>query len=928
MENKFLTNYSETTFLDKLKESFEKCRSFSLSVSFIKKAGLILFEKIIEEALARGVKGRIITSTYQNFTDIASLKTFKNWMDIYPNFECHLDYQCFGESGFHSKGYIFEYDDSTEFLVGSTNITRFALLKNVEWNVSISSTIKNGAINEAIIEYDDLWNKTLQLTNELIKKYQTLLDYAIEKWDMDYVDPISDVIRPNTMQRNALKELRRYRDMGVNKALVVSATGSGKTYLAAFDAKNYDAKRVLFVVHRDKILVDAKETFMKVFGSERTYGLYVGKNKDLDCDFIFASNIMLSQHLNDFDPNEFDYIIMDECHHAAASSYRAIMNYFKPGFLLGITATPERMDNQDVFEMFDRNVPYELRLKDAIINDLVVPFHYYGIRDKLADYSFKDNSKIAKEIAKVENIDFISKEIKKHHPAGKLKALAFCTNIAHCQLMADEFNDAGFNAVALTGKNDLGQRIKAFNDLQDDNNPLEIICAIDVLNEGVDIPQVNMVLFLRPTESSTIFLQQLGRGLRKYEGKQYVTILDFIGNNYDRSIQIAMALGSLGDSTIIEKPYLKALVRTDFKALNIPGVVIKIDELSKEEIIFNLDTKNFNEKSRLQKDYENFKNYLKTEKFPSHMDYLNNDCAPDLMRFVKVNMSGKNRSYYTFLKKIGEETLPIFTDKQIEFIDGLSEYLPLVRADEYLIIKELLFGNKDITKLKGYNNKVTTETLNHALHTLIIDEVLDKNGCLDVGKVSDEFLLFINDLLEYGLSRYEIEFGDYSGIYKLYGNYFKKQIFNILLEDYTMDKKQLGTNVDDDKNTYVYVGLNKDKEKQERTNYKDKFLSSCKFQWESQNGVCIGSKRGNKLLETEIVHLFVRKMDSDDSINLPFTYFGTGKFENPRESVVESLNKDGTKKPHKTILLDIILDNPVPEDYWFDFEIPDEKKVN
>ncbi|MGM9971557.1 MAG: DEAD/DEAH box helicase, partial [Anaeroplasmataceae bacterium] len=222
---------------------------------------------------------------------------------------------------------------------------------------------------------------------------------------------------------------------------------------------------------------------------------------------------------------------MTEYHHATASSYKKIIEYFHPGFLLGITATPERMDNEDVFALFDKNVPYELRLRDAIINDLVVPFHYYGIRDKLVDYKSKDNTKISREIAKTVNVEFICSEIERHKPHGKLKAIAFCTTIAHASLMSEGFNEMGYNAVALTGKNDLGVRIKAFNDLQDDNKELEIICTVDILNEGVDIPQVNMVLFLRPTESQTIFLQQLGRGLRKYEGKEYVTVLDFIGNN-------------------------------------------------------------------------------------------------------------------------------------------------------------------------------------------------------------------------------------------------------------------------------------------------------------------------------------------------------------------------------------------------------------
>ncbi len=560
INNKFITNYSEYTFLDSIKNSLERCKSFSFTVSFIKKAGLVLLEKVIQEALERGVKGRIITSTYQNFTDIASLRTFMNWMNTYPNFECHIDFNCFGDNGFHSKGYLFEYDESYEFIVGSTNITRFALLKNIEWNVSLESKDDFESNIEAKKEFDELWNRTYKLSNEIIKKYKMQLDYAIDKWDMDYFDPVSSKVKPNAMQRKALKEIQRYRDMGVTKSLVVSATGSGKTYLAAFDARNYDAKRVLFVVHRDKILNDAKETFMKVFGAERSYGLYVGKHKDIDADFIFASNVMLSMHLNDFTCDEFDYIVMDECHHVAAETYKKIMKYFKPGFILGLTATPERMDNEDVFGMFDKNVPYELRLRDAIINDLVVPFHYYGIRDQLVNYASNiDALNIAKEIGKVENVEFIAKEIDKHKSNGKLKAIAFCTSISHAILMAEALVDQGFDTVALTGKNDLGQRIKAFNDLQDDNNPLEIICTVDILNEGVDIPQVNMVLFLRPTESSTIFLQQLGRGLRKYEGKQYVTVLDFIGNNYNRSIQIAMALKK---KTLIKNHFYRKIMKT------------------------------------------------------------------------------------------------------------------------------------------------------------------------------------------------------------------------------------------------------------------------------------------------------------------------------------------------------------------------------
>ncbi len=352
MNDLFLTNYTKISFLDKIKNSFNRCKKFYLSVSFIKKAGLILIEREIEEALERGVIGKIITSTYQNFTDIASLKTFKKWMDKYSNFECHLDYMCFGDNGFHSKGYLFEYADEFEFIVGSTNITRFALLKNVEWNVSLQSKNTISSFNEAHTEFNNLWNKTLILDDSLISNYTKQLDFAIEKWDMDYFSVDSNNIKPNSMQRKALKELRRNRDLGVKRSLVVAATGSGKTYLAAFDARNYDAKRLLFVVHRDAILVEAKKTFEKVFGAERSYGLYTGKYQDLDADFIFTTNTMMFRHLKEFNKNEFDYIVLDECHHSTNNSYSSIMKYFNAGFILGLTATPERMDNQDVFGLF------------------------------------------------------------------------------------------------------------------------------------------------------------------------------------------------------------------------------------------------------------------------------------------------------------------------------------------------------------------------------------------------------------------------------------------------------------------------------------------------------------------------------------------------------------------------------------------------
>ena len=915
MRDEFLSNVN-TSFLNKIKSNLKKCKSFNFSVSFIKKAGLVLLEREIEEALERGAKGRIITSTYQNFTDIGSLEQFYNWQKEFDNFECHLDYECFGDNGFHTKGYLFEYDDSIEFIVGSSNITRFALLKNYEWNVSLISKDNLESYNDALIEFELIWDKTLELDTKLIEKYRLQLDYAIEKWDMDYVNAMDAKINPNSMQRKALRELRRYRDTGVKKALIISATGSGKTYLAAFDARNFGAKRLLYIVHRESILKDAKESFVKVFGAERTYGFYTGNENSLEADFIFATSNMLGRHLDSFKKDEFDYIIYDEVHHVVAETGKKIFEYFEPEFILGLTATPERMDNQDIFTLFDQNVPFELRLRDAINNDLVVPFHYYGIRDQLVDYSSKDKMTIAKNIAEQNNIEFIKSQIEKYRkPGEKLKCIAFCTNIQSCRLMAEELYEEGYHTISLTGINDTGVRIKAFKDLQDENNLLEIICTVDILNEGVDIPQVNMVLFLRPTESQTVFIQQLGRGLRKYPGKDYVTVLDFIGNNYDRAVQIAMALGTLGKTTYMEKAYLKEMIRTNFESLDIPEVKIEIDDLSKEEIINFIDKTNFNSRVFLEKDYKNFKSYINNGSYPTHMDFLNSDVSPDLIRIIKSTFSGsKNKSYYNFLKKIDEDTIPMFDDKQIAFINNMEDLLPLARLDEYLIIEQAIKEHTiDLKRIEGINEHITDKTLENAYNNLKSLDLVENNE-INLTNIEDgEFKDYLLDTLNYGIVRYNREFGEYTGLFKLYRNYYKEQASRIMLKNGILQK---GTYYEDDI-AYIFAGIKKGEEG--RLNYKDKFINNKIFQWESIANVSESEKE--HLRNSKKVHLFIRKMESEDTVTLPYTYFGLGTFTNERDSYTE---EDG--KRHSTLLYDIVLDDEVPEDYYIDFEIPNSVK--
>ena len=919
MEHQFLTNYTEITFLDKIKDNLRHCKSFDFSVSFIKKAGLVLLFKDIEAAVERGCKGRIITSTYQNFTDIESLKSFYALMGRCSNFQCHLDYESFHGTdystlGYHSKGYLFEFDDHRELVIGSSNITRYALLKNIEWDVSVKDYFVNGAYDDALKEFEEKWSATELLNAELIAKYAQRLSYAIERWDMDY-DLSASKIKPNYMQKKALKELNRYRAIGVNRALTIASAGSGKTYLAAFDALNFNPKRLLYIVHEGSILRKSLETFQEVFGKNVSYGIYSGTSKQSDADFVFATNITMCKTLELFSKNEFDYIIIDECHHATAETYKKIIGYFEPEFLLGLTATPERMDNQDVFELFDHNVPYELRLRDAIANDLVVPFKYFGIRDKLVDYGLTGNEerRMIAQMAKEDHCDFIAEQIEKHRPQGKLKALAFCRNVTHARMMCEALGER-YHTAYLTGRNDIGERVRAYNDLQNDAHNLEILFTVDILNEGVDIPGVNMVLFLRPTESTTIFIQQLGRGLRKYTNKEYVTVLDFIGNSYKRSVQIAFALGSLSENFVMEKRLLASLVKDDFTALGLAdyGVEIHIDDLSKEEILEYIDKENFNALKYLKQDYFNFKKYIGSEFYPRHVDYINNDCAPDLIRFMSIKTRGKkNCSYYNFLRGIGEENLPVFTEKQIDFINYLSGLLPLLRVHEYQIVKLLIDGPKTYREIEMY----LTETvqgfvlaeLEHVLTYLQFVEK-DKNILRLSVPMDDQLLEYVQDLIEYGLIRYVIDNGNETG-FKLWLNYRMDQVQLKLLKN--PGNIMVGTYYYDDY-VVIFASLKKDLEEADKLNYKDKFLQPDLFQWESMTN--LPQSHLEKLMKSTFAHVFIRKMTTENGLVLPFTYVGKGKMSNPRKT-------DGD---NGTYLFDIHMENELPEYLQYDFGLTKE----
>lgn len=928
MNTIFYTNYSEEKFIDKLKKSIDTCHAFAFSVSFIKKPGLRLLAPNIEAALSRGATGRIITSTYQNFTDIESLSFFNDLQSRYPDaFECHLDRDCFYDSwgntvGFHSKGYLFEYEDHNELLVGSSNITVYALLKNIEWDVSVIDGNDSETYAAAKEEFYQLWKKTYPLTQDLINDYRTKLFYSIERWDMDYEIANSE-IKPNYMQRKALKELNRIRVTGATKALIVAAAGSGKTYLAAFDALNFNPKRLLYIAHEGSILMKAYETFSRVFGSDHSYGLYTGEYKEPEADFVFSTNISMASALELFEPHTFDYVIIDECHHATAKTYQDVLKYFEPEFLLGITATPERMDENDVFSLFDQNVPYELRLRDAIINRLVVPFKYFGIRDDLIEYGIDATKghKFVEQFSDEKHCDFIRDMIEEHRePGKKLKALAFCRDVSHARRMADAMSDY-YDTRFLTGNNSVGERVRAYKDLQDDNAELEILFTVDILNEGVDIPGVNMVLFLRPTDSQTIFIQQLGRGLRNYEGKEYVTVLDFIGNDYKRSVQIAFALGSLSENFVVEKHLVAALIKDDFKEIGLAdyGVEIHIDDLSKKEILSFIDKENFNAKKYLQQDYANYKKYISAQRYPDHVDYLNNDYAPDLIKFMQCKINNKKCfSYYGFLKAIGEENLPAFDDRQEALVNYLSDMLPLVRPYEYMIVRKIIDGagkeyNCEIRNyLKTNIQSCSEDTINHAITYMIKSGFFsienDEMQFSDI-KLGVELEEYLHDLIEYGLGRYEIDFSneDDGELFKLWGKYKKEQVQQLLLKN-PKDIMQ-GTKIYDGI-AYIYVTINKDDSIKAALKYVDGYIDHDTFRWETVAN--IRDAELNSLKDSEKAFVFVRKTNNEGGIQLPFTYIGSGKME----------YIEGSKKPNGAHLFRIPMTDTAPDDIFFDFKLP------
>ena len=892
--NTLIVNNQTTNFYNHITKLLQECDAFYFNVAFINFSGVQLLLDSLKVLEEKNIKGKILTSTYLNFTQpkaLKKLKEFKNIeLKIYDSNETNI--------GFHAKSYIFEFKDSYKILIGSSNITSSAFKSNIEWNVKVISKKEEDFSSEVLSEFENLWNGSNEVDESFIKEYEKHLQN--QKVYQSKIFDFKRDIKSNFMQDLALQRLEHLRKKGENKALVIAATGSGKSYLSAFDAKNFKAKKLLFLVHRENILLKAKESFEAIFKDKFSHGLYTGNKKEKECDYLFSTIQTMGNSYLDFSIHHFDYIIVDEAHHATSPTYKKVIEYFKPKFLLGLTATSNRMDGNSVYEVFDENIACDMALFDALEHKLIVPFHYYGISDiQSIDYEDVDLSKIdllAKLLCVNKRVDFIVQKMNFYSFSGKKRrVLGFCVSKAHAFYMNEEFNKKGINSTVLTSEDSIKKREETIKKLEDENDSLEVIFTVDIFNEGVDIPSVNMVLFLRPTDSSIVFTQQLGRGLRKYENKEFLTVLDFIGN-HKKSYLIALAFSG---NKMIDKESIKFSLQNNFA--NFKNVHICMDEISKNRILEQIEKENFNKLKYLRDDYFSFKNIL-GNKIPKLVDYLQFEEIINPIKFID-----ESKSYIEFLAKVENQNseLEKLTHNQnfikaIRFVDGL---LPIKRVYEFVILKYLI-ENETCTKeiglkiLNKYLDVVDEKTLLNSFCYLNQDfldsaqtsrylKLINFDG-KKVSKTKEfekllqnkDFKEIFEDSLNFGIYTYEKEFGTTNFGMPFLKIYQKYNMLNIaqLCNFPKIHSSFRGSGFLKYENDF-FLFINLEKEKFSKSaKYENAFLSKSTFTYQSKPSHSNDRGDGERLCQNQKfgvkLHIFVRKFVQVDKKTQDFIYLG------------------------------------------------------
>ena len=936
-------------FLD---NELSKCNKFIISVAFISRSGLAPLKQTLLELEKRNVPGKILTTDYLTFTEPSALRALSK----YSNIELKILRCDKNIRGFHTKGYLFFKDKVVSVTIGSSNLTGNALAVNKEWNTCYSVEEDESLCKDVINDFNELWNSpnAFSVSDTILEEYAQIYieqkrihqevqrqkmalekDAAISESKMVSLEQI--LLEPNSMQLEFIQKLNEIRAMGEHKALLISATGTGKTYAAAFAMREINPERALFLVHREQILRKAIESFKNVFGDTKAFGLYSGSSQETDRDFVFATMQTMATHFNDFAKDEFQLIVVDEAHRVGAESYQKMMAYFNPDLWIGMTASPDRSDKFDVYAAFNHNIAHEIRLQEAMRLNLLCPFHYYGITDIFVDGEQKEKRDFAKLVCD-ERVNYIIEKAEYFgHSGNRVKGLAFCSSLEESKELSQKFNERGYKTIALSGADSQEAREQAVKQLENDNrdNGLDYIFTVDIFNEGIDIPQVNQILMLRPTESPIIFVQQLGRGLRKAEDKEFVMILDFIGN-YSNNYMIPIALS--GDRTY-NKDNIRRYVRQGVKALE-GASTIHFDEIARKRIYESIDSANFSEMKLIKECYKNLK--YKLGRIPSLMDYEEYG-EIDVMRIFENASLG---SYHKFLTKVEKEQYSVnfspIEEKYLEYVS--TKFANGKRLHELLVLKAIL-ENEDSKDLWGKAEAVLTEkgisfnsNTKQNVFSLLSGSFATgaaKRTYLDVIFVektdgsftasphftsllrNEEFRKQISEVVNFGLFRNKRYFGtrykDTS--FNLYAKYTYDDVCRLL--DWEKGEVPLnigGYKYDQKTKTFpIFVNYDKAEDVKDTQRYEDTFIDEQTMFWISKSGRTKSSSDVQSALSADQsgikLDLFVRK-NKDDKMSKEFYYLGrlhaTGE---ANEFVMPNTDKTAVKIKYN-------LETPVRQDIY------------
>ena len=903
--------------LTDLQEELSKCTAFYFSVAFVTKNGIAMIKSQLSDLMDKQVPGKILISPYLDFNDPDAMRELLKLKNV----EVRLTPE---KMQMHAKFYIFEHTGKQVLISGSSNLTHTALKINYEWNIKLTSTHNGEFIQNTKSEFDRIWEKSELLTPEIIDTYAQKRKKVISLTKINDEEKLpysAEKIVPNKMQEAALEGLRNIREQGKDRALVISATGTGKTFLSAFDVKQYNPERMLFIVHREQILKKSLIDFQKVLGFNPSEGYIYHSGDDLTGKkYIFATIQTLSreENLKAFSKDFFDYILIDEVHKAGADSYKKVMDHFTPNFYLGMTATPERTDGQNIYEIFDYNIAYEIRLQDALENDMLCPFVYFGVKDIEINGKLIDEKSNITNLTSDERVKHILNKIDFYGVCNnQVRGLIFCSSKAEARELSIKLNQHGKRTIALTGDDDINYREKVVKQLED--GELEYILTVDIFNEGIDIPSVNQVVMLRNTQSSIIFVQQLGRGLRKHKSKDYVTIIGNYKNNY--LIPIAL----FGDKSMNKDNY-----RRELREPNILSglTTVNFEEVAKEQIFKSITNTVLSNMKILKDAYTDLENKL--GRTPMLIDHLTFDNIDPIVFFN--NNSFKN--YADVINKFSNKSIEL-TDTESNWLSFITfELLPGKRKHELLLLQELI-KNGEVSKDK-FIEILETEQLSTkdsiissvenvlSLQFLKSQEVkkfgteplvtLEKNvyklnsEVLDCFKNSDFALLF-NDVIQAGLYKTN----DYPEIFTIGQKYSRRDVCKLL--NWSKDEPPLnigGYKIDKNTNTCpIFITYHKDDEISDTIKYEDELLNETTLKWFSKNKRTLESPDVKTIINSPEngldLKLFIIK---DDAEGGDFYYLGDLTIV---PSTVEELVRPLESGNESIVTMNFKLDNPIPD---------------